>query len=146
MHWQTVVDLIRRAWPALGPLIGICIGAYLTTRTQKRQWVRDNKRVEYRELLTAIGDATSKLLVLAGREPVVLGPGEQSERFEVVRLTLGIIYNRLFIAKEIKELNIQHRWQEGVDALKIRHDVAFFATSMDGIMDDIRKRALEEFS
>jgi hypothetical protein len=146
MKLDHIWNIIRSAWPVLGPFVGICIGAYLTTRTQRKQWVRDNKRTEYRELLTAIGDAAGKMILYYGRNPVVLTSSEQLDMWETVRATLSVIYNRLFIANEVVGLGIQHRWENAVTALRDRHDVTCFVTSMDSIMEDIRKRALKEFS
>ena len=126
--------------------MGIWIGVYLSTRTQKRQWIRDNKRLEYRELLTAIADAAGKLVLYYGRNPVVLSAAEQMDMWEIKRTTLGVIYNRLFVAKEIKELRIQERLQYAITALTNKRDAIWSGTSMDSIMEDIRTKALKEFS
>jgi len=139
-------NILRSVWPVLGPFAGIWIGVYLSTRTQKRQWIRDNKRLEYRELLTALADAMGKLVLYYRRKPFVSIPGAESDISETITATVGVIYNRLFIAKEVVELNLLHRWQETVTLLTDKHDPIFFGKSMDRIMEDIRKRALKEFS
>jgi hypothetical protein len=146
MHWPSFVGLIRSAWPALGPLVGICIGAYLTTLNQKRQWIRDNKRTEYRELLTAIGDAAGKYVLYYGKDHVVVTSSEQREIWETTRATLSVIYNRLFVAKEVEGLHIQRRWENALTALRDKHDAIEFGTSMDSIMNDIRNKAIKDFS
>jgi hypothetical protein len=45
-------------WTTLGPLIGVAIGALLTpfctSRWQRKQWLLDGKKAEYRELLSVL--------------------------------------------------------------------------------------------
>jgi hypothetical protein len=51
--WKMIGDYASKSWAAVGPLIGVLVGAYLTGR-QKRDWLADNKKEEYRELLSAM--------------------------------------------------------------------------------------------
>jgi hypothetical protein len=146
MTLDHIWNILRSTWPVLGPFVGIWIGVYLSTRTQKRQWIRDNKRIEYRELLTAIADAGGKLVVHYGMEPFVADPSAQFAIGETARMSVDVIYNRLFIAKEIEELHIQPRWEDAISNLRKNRDLNWFGQSMDRIMEDIRKKALQEFS
>jgi hypothetical protein len=146
MNIGHVWSVIRNAWPVLGPLVGIWIGAYLTTRNQKRQWILDHKRAEYRELLTAIGDVGSKLVLYYGTNPFVANSDEQLAIWEATRTTVDVIYNRLFIAQQIEKLLIQSRWENAVSLVRKNRDVRLFGHIMDGIMNDIRNTAIKEFS
>lgn len=146
MNPNGVLMYVRDAWAILGPLVGVLIGGYITTRTQRKQWIRDNKRTEYRELLTTIADAGGKFVVFYGTYPIVANPSEQFAIGETARTSVDVIYNRLFIAKEIEELEIQRRWENAISALRKNHDVNWFGKSLDGIMADIRGKALREFS
>jgi hypothetical protein len=56
IHWLYVV------WAAIGPLVGVIIGAWLTSRWQRKQWVLDNKAREYREALDALNTYRRALL------------------------------------------------------------------------------------
>jgi hypothetical protein len=38
----------------VGSLAGVALGAWLTSRRQHKQWILDNKKLEYRELLDAL--------------------------------------------------------------------------------------------
>lgn len=49
-------------WAALGPLIGVIVGGLLTAWWQRRQWILDNKKAEYRELLDALSAYRWRLL------------------------------------------------------------------------------------
>jgi hypothetical protein len=146
MDFHNAATYIRGAWFAVGPLVGVLIGGYITNRTQKRQWILDSKRTEYRELISAVADATGKLLLYYGPTVNVLNHHEQRDAWETVRSMLGIIDNRLFIANVVKELNIQHRWEEGLDALMVRHELSSFGNCTESIIEDIRDKALKEFT
>jgi hypothetical protein len=41
-------------WAAIGPLVGVVIGAWLAARWQDRRWILDNKKAEYRGILDAL--------------------------------------------------------------------------------------------
>ena len=41
-------------WAAVGPLVGVVVGGFLTAWWQRRQWILDNKAREYREALDAL--------------------------------------------------------------------------------------------
>jgi len=110
-------------WAIVGPLVGILLGSWLTTRNQRRQWLLDNKRSEYRELLTTIADAGSKLLVFWGRNPVVASGEEQFMIGETARQSVDVIYNRLFIADEVKRLDVLKRWEDAIDKLRKSRNV-----------------------
>jgi hypothetical protein len=72
--WKMIGDYASKSWAAVGPLIGVLVGAYLTGRRQKRDWLADNKKEEYRELLSAMTKALSINLQL-----YVLGLGLDSD-------------------------------------------------------------------
>ena len=65
---------------------------------------------------------------------------------EAARSSANAIYNRLFIAGEVRMLNITKRWTDATTALTKTHDGRAFAGELDDIMDDIRKAALKDFS
>jgi hypothetical protein len=46
--WVTVFLTI---WVPIGPLMGIVVGHYLTRSWQHRQWIADNQKEEYKNLL-----------------------------------------------------------------------------------------------
>lgn len=49
--WATLTLTI---WAALGPLVGILIGHYLVRSWQRRQWIADNQKEEYRKVLAGL--------------------------------------------------------------------------------------------
>jgi hypothetical protein len=138
------VQTLLNVWAVIGPPAGIVLGNWLATRNQRKHWPLDNKRAEYRELLTTIAEAGGKFVVFYGTDPVA-ATGEQ--RFligETARISVDVIYNRLFIAEEIENLNIQRRWEESISTLRKTHNVDAFGKSLDEIMRDIRGAALRD--
>jgi hypothetical protein len=49
--WVTVLLTI---WALIGPLAGLLIGHYLVRSWERRRWLADNRKEEYRRLLTAL--------------------------------------------------------------------------------------------
>jgi hypothetical protein len=132
-------------WAIVGPLGGIAFGSWLTTKNQQRHWLLDNKRSEYRELLTSIADAGSKLLVFWGGNPIVARAEEQFMIGETARQSVDVIYNRLFISHEVEKLDLLKRWENAIEQLRRSHDVNAFGRLMDQIMNDVRRAALTDF-
>ena len=93
-------------WAIVGPFVGIFLGSWLTTKNQHRHWLLDNKRSETRDLLTTIADSGSKLLVFWGRDSVGASGEEKFMIRETARQSVDVIYNGLFIADEVKKLNV----------------------------------------
>jgi hypothetical protein len=58
--WVTVFLTI---WAALGPLAGILVGHYLTRSWQRRQWIADNQKEEYRKLLSGLNRLNMVLIL-----------------------------------------------------------------------------------
>jgi len=49
--WATVLIAI---WAAIGPLVGIVIGHLLVRSWERRRWLADNTKEEYRRVLSAV--------------------------------------------------------------------------------------------
>src|SRR5713226_10620517 len=51
---QITAANIYAVWAAVGPLVGVIIGAWLSARWQRTKWILDNKTTEYRGILDAL--------------------------------------------------------------------------------------------
>jgi hypothetical protein len=51
-----------RVWSGVGPLVGVLIGGWITYRIQSQQWLANNRKEEYRELLTVLTSAALLLM------------------------------------------------------------------------------------
>jgi len=99
-------------WSALGPLIGVGLGAFFTRSWQRKQWVLENKKAEYRELLSVLSQTVHNYLnvwptpmdsnVITSEEMHKLMASDTE-----ARKTIG---DRIFISNFIKREDIQSRW------------------------------------
>jgi hypothetical protein len=107
LHDFTVV------WTAVGPLLGVLIGGYLTARSQSRKWVADGKKEEYREVLSAIMNALPE------------DPEQESTPFSIESLktfdvlatrSLAVVADRILISDKMKRLDVGKKWHQAVTA------------------------------
>jgi hypothetical protein len=100
---------------ALSGLLGVIIGAYLTRSWQRKQWLLDSKKAEYRELLSVLSQAAHYILNNSPLQvPNTLGSlksGEQQRLSdEAADRGHAIISDRIFIADVIAREKIEQRW------------------------------------
>jgi len=92
----------------VGALAGIVIGHFLTRSSQHRQWIRDNRKQEYRELLSSISDAYLHIVQI---KPGLGWEKEAYLRTEQVKAdSFRVLHDRIFIAQEIKDADIMPLW------------------------------------
>jgi hypothetical protein len=114
-------------WPFLLPplqvlsticgLLGISglLTFYLTRSWQRKQWLRDNKMAEYRELLSALSKSAHYILhtaphyVFADMTMQTGDEGRQSAEADIE--ARRVIADRILIADRIRSENILERWQ-----------------------------------
>jgi len=96
-------------WGAIGPLLGILLGQFLTRSWQQQQWLLDQRKEEWRELLTTLTASFATICKLTG-PMMVLGPDDMRELDEAQTVAQTTIRDRIFIAKEVKELEIYKLW------------------------------------
>jgi hypothetical protein len=57
-HIHRVLEILYahayQLWAAVGPLVGVSVGAWLSARWQRKKWILDNKTSEYRSLFDAL--------------------------------------------------------------------------------------------
>ncbi len=117
------------AWlPLIGTLsglLGVSLGAYLTRSWQRKQWLLDSKKAEYRELLSVLSQAAHYILNNSPHleQPNPLGSlksGEQ-ERLSDGAADRGhaIISDRIFIADAMAREKIEQRWVKVVKEKRV---------------------------
>jgi hypothetical protein len=62
-------------WGLISPFVGIRYGYELSARAQRRQWIAENKKLEYREVLTALRDDSRITLQFGLNGVIPLGQG-----------------------------------------------------------------------
>jgi len=56
--WKQISDAVSSVWLAAGPLIGILVAAMLLRSTERKKWLNDGRKQEFKELLTVLTTAT----------------------------------------------------------------------------------------
>jgi hypothetical protein len=100
-------------WAAAGPMAGVLVGHFLTRSWQREQWHMDQRRQEYRELLTAITNAYMALI-----------RSDYGDESNFIRFTLEVaavrdesfrtLRDRIYIAGEIANADILGQWDTAV--------------------------------
>jgi hypothetical protein len=97
------------AWGAVGPFVGILVGHVLTRSWQQKQWMLDRCKEEWRELLTTLTCSFVTTCKLNG--PMRALDGDDMRALdEAQTVAQTTIRDRIFIAKEVKELKIYETW------------------------------------
>jgi hypothetical protein len=115
------------AWPSLLPslqilsticsLLGISglLTLFLTRSWQRKQWLRDNKLAEYRELLSTLSKSAHYILHTAPRyvfADMTMQTGDENRQSAEADVEARrVIADRILIAERIRSENILERWQ-----------------------------------
>jgi hypothetical protein len=141
--WKAIHDDVKAAWVVVGPLAGVVIGGWLARSAQRKHWVLDNKRAEYRKLLSTLTDSASKCLVAYAR-------GSEGRDLKIahqaIRSCTNVIYNRIFIAASVQRLDVMKRWTQLVDSVARDGNTERFQQILDQLTADIRQAAIKELS
>lgn len=132
---------ISAAWSAIGPLVGVLIGAGLTKHIQRRQWLADRKREEYRELLTVLTQGYGEVMELDQRNELSVDAVNQIQ----IRV-VHAVHNRIFTSDEaMVKIDVFKEWSDALQKLRIG-DKMEFSTKFGALTEDIRQIALEDIA
>lgn len=104
-------------WGVIAPLLGILVGHYLTRSWQQKQWMLDRRKEEWRELLTTLTHSFVTICKLTG-PMMVLDRGDMRALDEARTVAQTTIRDRVFISKEVKDLNIYETWVKAARAFE----------------------------
>ena len=123
----------------LGALVGVALGGYLTMWIQKQHWVADNKKEEYRELISTLYES---FMVIGDFYTIIArGPQEQRAEREAKMKAVTVIGTRIFIADDVKRLDLGHRWRKAVREIETSRDGEAFGAAVGDILADLTKSA-----
>ncbi|MHB8410995.1 MAG: hypothetical protein ACYDDI_03505 [Candidatus Acidiferrales bacterium] len=106
----------------------------------KKHWAQDNRREEYKELLSTLTRSFTDILEF--RLPMVArGPEQQRAYAEAEKQALVVITDRIFIASEMEELSIRKRWIEATTRFDDTGDDIAFTQAWRNIRRDITNAA-----
>jgi len=138
---KAIGDGLKTAWASVGPLVGVIICAMLTRVWDRRKWINENRKQEYRELLTTLTSACTALIDNA--QALVQSPAEQIFARDEYFKSLRVLQDRIFIAEEIGKMNLFDRWGEAMKDLQQTKDFRKFEDSFEVMKNEIVKHAMK---
>jgi hypothetical protein len=87
-------------------LLGVLFGGWITWRYQHKQWVMENKKQEYRDLIDGLCQASEE--IIKARQNIDVGVNQ--ELLNAVWKGMRVVRNRIFVAREIREGGIEEDW------------------------------------
>jgi hypothetical protein len=132
----TIFDYAKGAWAALGPLIGVLVGAWLARSSDRKKWIKDNRTQECRELLAAVSHAATVILDVG-----MLGGPTPNERGKAYLESMKVFKSRLFIAKEVEEYKLLDSWAHAVNDFTKSGDRHKFDDSFEVIIERLVEMA-----
>lgn len=124
-----------------GVVIGSLLTYFLTRRWQREQWRNDNRKEEFRELIGAI---TASAIAFMKQTPYLddrIAGREKEERYTLYLEALRVIKTRIFIARDVKEMNLNDRWVESINGMGETDTIDQFEERFEKIRDEIIERA-----
>ena len=106
-YWITLAGVF-----GLGAVVGNIVSHMLTSRLQRRVWIQDNKKAEWRELIAGLNESMERMgyafeymVVRAASDPLRDWRGAMGAGNRLVR-------SRIFIAETIERKGIVKAWDE----------------------------------
>jgi carboxypeptidase C (cathepsin A) len=106
--------LLSGAFLIFGIVLGSFLSHALSRSARHEEWLRDAKKQEYKEVLTALATAYLALIRFGTAGTVV--PGELERRISDTEAeAYRILHDRVFIAHELESTEISKRWTEATE-------------------------------
>lgn len=102
------ISMLGNPMPAIYALLGVIVGGWISWRNQHRQWVKDNKAREYRELIDGLFTSTEKILQARPTAETPVTDPLADAVWNGTRLT----QNRLFTLQAIQRAGVDEDWQK----------------------------------
>jgi len=108
---QQTVTLVAAGVGVSGALIGIAIGHFLTRNSQHRQWLRDNRKQEFKELVTAMSHFVIEHMAYVSSIGSVL-PQSKQAYLDSMKAVYLIATDRIYIHVDLDKTDIPTRFLE----------------------------------
>jgi hypothetical protein len=108
-----ILTLVLSIWAGVGPLVGLLVGHYLIRSWQREQWLLDSRKQEFRELLSAITSAHVEHIsctTFRDASSYDLKVWKEAEK-----RAFQVIADRIYIAEDVEQLRIKHRFGNMTD-------------------------------
>ena len=141
---QTMSPFIVVVVGISGTLIGILIGHFLGRNWDRKKWLLDRRHEEFKELQTAVaaafvtcGDPRYHMRELSIDDLLTMNQASWN--------CLMTIQNRIYIAKQIKPLNLDLKWIDAFDGLRKAKDPELYGALVREILNSIVEAAEKHY-
>ena len=128
--WTALGEYSSRAWSAIGPLVGVLVGALLGRSWDKRKWLKENVKQECQELLGAITKNATE--TLTGKEDI-----RNWKTSDSYLAAVQSFHTRIFIAVAVKKEGLFGRWVNTVQGFASGQDRRKFDNGIEEIREAI---------
>jgi hypothetical protein len=145
-HLKAVIYYGGMAWKGVGPLTGVMVGAVLARSWDRNKWMNDNRKEEFRDLLDALTDAATRLMAeqeQANRAPFGYWNDDEARASHVE--ALKIIKTRIYIADDLKEMELFDRWSKAIEKMHETKEICHFENVYEGVRNEIVERATRKY-
>jgi len=127
--------------------IGSLISPVLTSRKEHLQWIRERKMEEYRDLIDTLRTSIEKIYKARPNVAAM----DRKAISDAVYLFSRVIYNRLFVAKEVGRKHLQEEWEKIVqlvywepgDVHAESGNVVYSVTALSQLATGLERRVVE---
>jgi hypothetical protein len=95
----------------ISSLIGTVLAHFLSTRREKRIWVKDNKKAEWRELIQVVDASLDQMSYAFQPVAVSTGDDHRTDPWDGMANVDLAIQNRIFIADALVKSGIVTQWK-----------------------------------
>jgi hypothetical protein len=97
----------------VGTFVGNLVSFWLASRSQRRNWEKDNKKQEWRELIDALREALRVMMEYhyANYGDNITPTEDEHYREEAIRKGYVAIGDRIFIVKKVRDNGLFDQWR-----------------------------------
>ncbi len=137
-----ISTIILAIWGAVGPLVGVRYGQELVKRWQREQWVRDNRKEEYKGVIEALSSSLAPIMQYyqpkgsrTAEELIAAGKAENN--------IYEVLGNRIFVAGELDKMGVFDRWSALIGTYEKDRNAETFTNGISDLVKDLRAAVLK---
>jgi hypothetical protein len=130
-----------------GSMSGILLTSRLTRSWQRTQWIADNKKAEYRELLSALTKAQRLMSGVWSRStiPMTVSAKDEGAAIEARDELWIMLDDRIFIAEAVKRKQFVREWERILHIFEAKGSLIEFVDDCSRLRESILNAALSDF-
>ena len=125
-------------WGAVASLVGVRYGQVLARRWQREQFVRENKKQEYRELLRSLALSIAPIIQCE----IITDPEQIKAAIAAENAFHEVRESCIFIAEDLNKIQLLDHWNTMLSAFKKNKDREAFMKGYYELSGEIRNSAL----